>query len=155
MIKRAILAGLEEELKSDKVIVLTGMRRVGKTTLVRYLYDRIAEHRKLFLDLENPLHQQLFSQVDYGAIKDTLNQLAEGRGERFVVVLDEIQSVKTIPSVVKYLADHYRVKFIVTGSASFYLKNLFSESLAGRKRIFELFPLDIAEFIAAPVTSMR
>ena len=35
----------------------------------------------------------------------------------------------------------------MTGSASFYLKNLFSESLAGRKYIFELFPLSFQEFL--------
>jgi predicted AAA+ superfamily ATPase len=36
----------------------------------------------------------------------------------------------------------------VTGSASYYLKNLFTESLAGRKAIFELFPLTFREFLA-------
>jgi hypothetical protein len=40
------------------------------------------------------------------------------------------------------------VKFIVTGSSSYYIKNLFSESLAGRKTIFELFPLNFGEFLS-------
>ncbi|MBM4402147.1 MAG: ATP-binding protein [Candidatus Cloacimonetes bacterium] len=61
--------------------------------------------------------------------------------------LDEIQLIKNLPSIVKYLYDHYQVKFFLTGSASFYLKNLFSESLAGRKFIFELFPLTFKEFL--------
>lgn len=52
-----------------------------------------------------------------------------------------------MPNIVKYLIDHYQVKFFLTGSASFYLKNLFSESLAGRKYIFELFPLSFKEFL--------
>jgi uncharacterized protein len=51
-------------------------------------------------------------------------------------------------SVIKYLYDTYQVKFIVSGSSSFYLKNRFSESLAGRKQIFEMYPLDFAEFVA-------
>lgn len=50
-------------------------------------------------------------------------------------------------SVLKYLYDHYSAKFIVTGSSSYYLKNLFTESLAGRKKIFELYPLDFAEWL--------
>jgi uncharacterized protein len=43
--------------------------------------------------------------------------------------------------------DTYHVKFIVTGSSSFYIKNQFSESLAGRKKIFEMYPLNFEEFI--------
>ncbi|MDZ7649523.1 MAG: AAA family ATPase [Cytophagales bacterium] len=52
-----------------------------------------------------------------------------------------------LPSLVKYLYDTYAIKFIVTGSSSYYIKNLFSESLAGRKRIFEMFPLSFKEFL--------
>lgn len=50
--------------------------------------------------------------------------------------------------MVKYFIDHYQVKFFLTGSASFYLKNLFTESLAGRKYIFGLFPLTFKEFLS-------
>jgi hypothetical protein len=52
-----------------------------------------------------------------------------------------------IVPIIKYLYDHYDVKFILTGSSSFYLKNLFPESLSGRKIVFELFPLDFEEFL--------
>lgn len=141
------MSALEKELTSDRVIVVTGMRRVGKTTLIRHLYDGVADGRKLYLDLENPLNQAYFLEIDYDKIKFHLERLAVGKGEDLVVFLDEIQNVKTLPSVVKYLFDHYQIKFILTGSASFYLKNLFSESLAGRKRLFELFPLDFEEFL--------
>lgn len=43
--------------------------------------------------------------------------------------------------------DHYDVKFILTGPSSYYLRNLFPESLAGRKIIFEMFPLNFTEFL--------
>lgn len=123
------------------------MRKVGKTTLILKLYEEITQCRKLYLDLENPLHQIYFNEVDYDKIRFNLENLAKGRGERFVVFLDEIQNVKNLPSIVKYLSDHFQIKFILTGSASFYLKNLFSESLAGRKQIMELYPLDFEEFL--------
>jgi predicted AAA+ superfamily ATPase len=64
-----------------------------------------------------------------------------------VIAIDEIQLVPTLPSLIKYLYDTYKVKFIVTGSSSYYLKNTFSESLAGRKRIFEMYPLSFKEFL--------
>jgi predicted AAA+ superfamily ATPase len=63
------------------------------------------------------------------------------------VALDEIQYVPNLPSVVKYLHDTYRIKFLLTGSSSFYLKNYFTESLAGRKIVFELSPLTFGEFL--------
>ncbi len=148
MIKRKILPALIQELASDKVIVLTGMRRVGKTTLVRLLFDQVADKRKVYLDLENPLNQEYFAETDYEKIKLNLERLSTGRAHEMTVFLDEIQYVRHIPSVVKYLSDHFGVKFILTGSTSFYLKQLFSESLAGRKRLFELDPLDFEEFLA-------
>lgn len=155
MIKRKLLPILEKEFLSDKIMVLTGMRRVGKTTLIRCLYENIKEGRKLYLDLENPLNQSYFSQIDYEKIKVYLEQLAVGRGEKLFVFLDEIQNVKNLPSVVKYLYDHFKIKFVLTGSASFYLKNLFSESLAGRKRIFELYPLDFEEFLSYKAPNLK
>ncbi|MDP3758495.1 MAG: DUF4143 domain-containing protein, partial [Candidatus Daviesbacteria bacterium] len=43
--------------------------------------------------------------------------------------------------------DHYCVKFYLTGSSSFYLKNLFPESLSGRKFLYELPPLSFQEYL--------
>jgi len=63
------------------------------------------------------------------------------------IFIDEVQHFPEVSKVVKYLIDHQKVKFILTGSASYYLKNLFPESLSGRKIIFELFPLDFEEFL--------
>ncbi len=54
---------------------------------------------------------------------------------------------KNSSSVIKALYDEFNIKFLVTGSSSFYIKDHFSESLAGRKRIFEMTPLDFEEFL--------
>jgi len=61
--------------------------------------------------------------------------------------LDEVQNLPQVTKVIKFLLDHYKVKFIVTGSSSFYLKNLFPESLSGRKFLYELPPLTFREFL--------
>ena len=49
--------------------------------------------------------------------------------------------------MIKYLHDTYSIKFLLTGSSSYYLKNYFTESLAGRKVVFEMFPLTFGEFL--------
>lgn len=99
------------------------------------------------MDLENPLNRKYFEESHYERIKITFEFLGLDFSQKTFVFLDEMQFVKNLPSVVKYFIDHYKVKFFLTGSASFYLKNLFTESLVGRKYIFELFPLTFNEFL--------
>ena len=147
-----------KEFSNDLTIVITGMRRVGKTFLLRDLFNEAKTKNKIFLDLEKPENKQIFSETNYEVIITNLKLLGldfvekkpeedNKKEKRAWVFLDEIQCLKNIPSVIKYLSDHYEVKFVVTGSSSYYLKNLFSESLSGRKIIFNLSPLDFGEFL--------
>lgn len=147
IIERELYSTIAPILSSPEAIVITGMRRVGKTTLLKYIYEKISSSNKLYLDLENPRNQIYFQEVDYDAIKKTLELLGLQKNGQAYVFLDEIQWVKQLPSIVKYLMDTYQIKFVLSGSSSFYLKNQFSESLAGRKYIFELYPLNFAEFL--------
>lgn len=127
--------------------MVTGMRRVGKTTLLKHFFAKTGSPNKIFLDLEDPLNQAVFEKKNYQQIKVALEQQGLDFSKPGFIFLDEIQLAPALPSVVKYFYDHYQIKFFLTGSASFYLKNLFSESLAGRKYLFELFPLDFEEFL--------
>jgi len=54
--------------------------------------------------------------------------------------LDEIQAMPELVLAVKYLFDHYDVRFYLTGSSSYYMKNLFPESLAGEEDGLRAFP---------------
>ena len=144
---RFILEDIRPYFNSPEAIIVTGMRRTGKTTLLRLIYEQIDAPNKIFLDLENPLSRKYFDTDNYEGIKISLEFLGLNFAQRPIVFLDEIQFVKRLPSIVKYFIDHYQVKFFMTGSASFYLKHLFSESLAGRKYIFELFPLNFREYL--------
>ncbi len=147
IIQRDIYPKIEKFINSPETLVVTGMRRVGKTTLLRQLMDDIKSDNKLFFDLENPVNRKIFEESDYEKIADNLNVLGLRGKEKGYIFIDEIQFVKNLPSVIKYLYDHYKIKFILSGSSSFYIKNLFSESLSGRKYIFELYPLSFKEFL--------
>lgn len=155
IIQRPLFQEIEEYLESKQAIVVTGMRRVGKTTLLQYFYEKISSPNKIFLDLEDPLNRAIFETDSYEKIKTALHLRGLDFSKKSYVFLDEIQFVKKIPSVVKYFYDHYTIKFFLTGSASFYLKNLFSESLAGRKYLFELYPLNFSEFLLFKNSSLR
>lgn len=147
IVKRYLFDLIEQQLETPEAIVITGMRRTGKTTLLEYFYDKISSKNKLKLDLENPLNRKYFETENYETIISNFHTQGINFDEKAYIFLDEIQYTKNIPSIVKYLIDHYQVKFFLTGSASFYLKNLFTESLSGRKYLFELFPLSFEEFL--------
>lgn len=146
-VKRKILPVLEKYLTSSEPIVLTGFRRVGKTTVIKHLFDNLKTDNKIFLDMESPINQRIFKKENYESIVSDLINLGLDIKTKAYVFIDEIQYSKKSPSIVKYLFDHYKIKFVLTGSSSFYLKNYFTESLSGRKFLFELFPLDFEEFL--------
>jgi len=144
---RNLTTKLAKEINSPRIVVLTGMRQTGKTTLMRQIFGLIESDNKIFLDLENPLNQKIFEEDNFDNILPNLKALGTNCKRKCYVFLDEVQLMPVISRVVKYLYDHYNIKFFLTGSSSFYLKNLFPESLAGRKIIYELFPLDFEEFL--------
>lgn len=147
MHKRALTNQIIPLLKHKNAIVITGMRQVGKTTLMK----QISENWKgpqIWFDFDNPLDLILFENPDYNAIyEDLKTNVNATNNQRLLVCIDEIQNYPEITKIIKYLIDHYNVKFILTGSSNYYLRNLFPESLSGRKFLFILHPLSYREFL--------
>ena len=147
MHRRTLYTELEEHLSKRQITVITGMRRVGKSTAVKHLLEQIGHSNKLYLDFEKANNRFIFNQSSYTDIEINLQVEGIDFSQPAVIALDEIQLVPNSTSVIKYLYDTYAIKFIVTGSSSFYLRNHFTESLAGRKTIFEMTPLSFNEFL--------
>jgi predicted AAA+ superfamily ATPase len=147
MFTRKIYPALESHLSKKQVTVITGLRRIGKSTAMKYLFDTSPLTNKVYIDLERLENQNVFLQNSYKDIERSIELLGFDFSQPGIIALDEIQMVKKSSSIIKALYDEFGTKFIVTGSSSFYLKNHFSESLAGRKRIFEMNPLDFEEFL--------
>lgn len=147
MFYREIYNDILQHLSKKQVTVITGMRRVGKSTAVRYLIEEGKLENYIYLDCERVEIRILFNKPDYEKIKEELELMGIDFSKSCLIAIDEIQLVENLPSVIKYLYDTYNVKFVVTGSSSYYIKNTFSESLSGRKRIFEMSPLNFKEFL--------
>lgn len=147
MLPRKIFKKVKSHLVKKQITVITGMRRTGKTTILKELLNEISSENKLYLDLERIDNRDIFSEKNYDNVLISLKNFGLNLKEKIYLALDEIQLSPNIPSVMKYLYDHFNIKFLVSGSSSYYLKNLFSESLAGRKKIFELHQLDFGEFL--------
>lgn len=145
--RRKIYEKIKKHFDVKQVVVITGMRRVGKTTILKQILSEIKSANKAYFDLESLSDRSLFDQKNYDNIPLDLERKGINIKDKIYLAIDEIQFLPNITSVIKYLYDHYDIKFFVTGSSSYYLKNLFTQSLAGRKIIFELFPLDFGEFL--------
>lgn len=147
MYKRELFHTIRPQLEHKNAIVITGMRQVGKTTLMRQLYDDFVGKR-LWFDLDNPLDQMVFESIDYNSVyRELANLSGIENDERMLVCIDEIQNLPEITKIIKYLIDHFGVKFIVTGSSNYYLRNLFPESLSDRKFLYILPVLSFREFL--------
>lgn len=145
MRKRLLYYELIKYLNHKNALLITGMRQVGKTTLMRQIFEEVKEP-KLWFDFDNPLDQKVFEDEDYEVIYKRLIDIGK-KSSKLSIFIDEIQNFPDISKIIKYLIDHHGVKFYLTGSSNFYLKNLFPESLSGRKFLYELPPLNFQEYL--------
>lgn len=146
MKKRLLYYELAKHFNHKNALLITGMRQVGKTTLMRQIYEEI-NGSKLWFDFDNPLDQKVFEDLDLDSIYKRLTDMAGASKGKLSVFIDEIQNFPGVTRVIKYLIDHYATKFYLTGSSNFYLKNLFPESLSGRKFLYELPPMHFGEYL--------
>ncbi|MDP2365714.1 MAG: ATP-binding protein, partial [Ignavibacteria bacterium] len=146
MKKRYLFNDLLKYIDHKNALIITGMRQVGKTTLMKQLYE-LVKGPKLWYDFENPLELLHFENINYDAVYEVLKNEAGAGKERLYVFIDEIQNYPGITKIIKYHIDKYNVKYVVTGSSNYYLKNLFPESLSGRKFLFVLQPLSFSEYL--------
>jgi len=131
MIKR-FFSPLEPLLEPNKVLVVYGPRRVGKTTLLRELLDTtILKYR--FDSGENIRVQEVFTSNDFDKIKEYV-------GNNELIAIDEAQQIPNIGQGLKIIVDQIPgIKVVVTGSSSFDLLNHIGEPLVGRKRTIILY----------------
>jgi uncharacterized protein len=132
MTKRIARHKLREMASKFPVILLTGPRQSGKTTLCR---DEFAEYQ--YVSLENP-DNLYFAENDPKGFLNIYN--------RFVII-DEAQKCPVLFSYIQQIVDESGIngQFILTGSQNFLLLEKITQSLAGRVYIMELLPFSQEE----------
>jgi predicted AAA+ superfamily ATPase len=144
-IKRDIKKEIESHLNSKEITIITGSRQVGKTFIMNEIIsDFTAKNIKtLFLSLDNDSHQPFFVSQD-----KLLSKIKLEIGDNGFVFIDEIQRIENAGLFLKGIYDrNLNYKFIVSGSGSIELKEKINESLAGRKRLIEMHPVNFDEFV--------
>lgn len=140
---RLITSSLIKDLFSGKVIVLTGARQVGKTTLVKNLPTNLNSSDILWINADNPTDREIFT-------TQNLESLIPIVANYKLVVIDEAQRITDIGLTIKLLVDHYQKEkqVILTGSSSLHLLDQTSEALTGRKFVHHLYPISYEEIMA-------
>ncbi|MBU4332054.1 ATP-binding protein, partial [Patescibacteria group bacterium] len=153
LLPRTILLEIAKNLDNPQALIIVGSRRTGKTSLLYLIRDLLIQKKKvqskniLYYDLENEIIRQDFQVKNFDLIAKNLLAKTSAKKKSFVL-LDEIQYLDNPAGLLKYLNDHYgQLKFIVSGSSSLKIKEKFSDSMVGRKKVFQLHPLSFKEFL--------
>jgi len=148
--KRSIFPNLEKELRSKRVVILTGPRRVGKSVLLHQLIQNLLDSGTsrdniVYYQLDDPA----ISLSSDEPIKDILdNALSRSKNNRLYVFFDEVQAQKEWYKWIKsYYDRELDIKFILSGSSSLTIQADANKYLRGRTAEAELLPLDFREFL--------
>lgn len=145
-IQRISIEEITKHLESKEITMLVGPRQAGKTTIMLHIKEQLDKRgeKTLHLNIDRDDHRKYFnSQTD---LVNYLN-LYFGTKKGYVFI-DEIQRLDNAGLFLKGIYDrNLPYKIIVSGSGSLELKEKIHESLAGRKRIFEIPTITFSEFI--------
>ena len=139
-IKRAVLKQFETKVLPNKVLLLLGARRVGKTELIKEYLKNILQEDYLHLNGEDVDDANL---LKVRSVANYKRLLANTK----LLVIDEAQNIPEIGLILKLIVDTIEgIKVIATGSSVFDLSNKLGEPLVGRKNTIYLFPFAQIEF---------
>ena len=140
MVERYLKQKIKNQLNKGKVIVLVGARQVGKTTLIEEIFADSKNNPQTVVFNGDNLEAQKLSKM-------TSDQIKRKVGKANLLLIDEAHKINRIGDIVKSLVDDYgkSLQIILTGSSTINLIDKTAESLTGRKRVFELFPITLAE----------
>jgi uncharacterized protein len=140
------------------VLIIVGARRVGKTTLLKSWYARLENTPRAWLDGDNPAHLLIWERFRKGqAAESWLSTLTGSSPQNEIMLfLDEAQMFPDSSRLVKSLVDTVpTLRVVMSGSSALKIKDLSSESLAGRKQLLELYPLNLRERMQDPRLTIR
>ncbi|MBU3907026.1 MAG: ATP-binding protein [Nanoarchaeota archaeon] len=146
---RDLYPEIKKFMKTRQIVAITGLRRVGKTTM---MFKFIKEYIGTGFSKQNIFY---FSFDDYSSVRideiiDIYKKLfnKDLRSENYLFVFDEVQKIKNWGEQLKRIYDVYpRIKFLISGSESLFIRRKSRESLAGRIFEFKLNPLNFKEYL--------
>ena len=123
-------------LNKRKVIVITGARQVGKTTLLKEIFNN---QEALWLNGDEAQFRSRIETITITGIQDLI-------GSYQTVIIDEIQRIANPGLLLKMMFDNFtNVQFVATGSSALEIADKVFEPLTGRHVLFHLYPFSLSE----------
>lgn len=150
-LKRILCDEIIDEYNRKEIKIVIGPRQVGKTTLLkelaRYCKEKNTKHR--YFNLEMPIDANFFA-------RDFQEILADIGKKKQIIFIDEFHYLPNATKLFKSIFDGYkRVKVYASGSSAIELHKHLKESLAGRRRLYRLFPLSFSEWLPSKSSSVK
>ena len=139
MIERILEKQILAKINKKKAIILMGPRQVGKTTLLKSLFEKSTEI--IWLNGDEPDIQSIFENISSKRLEAII-------GNKKMIIIDEAQRIPEIGLKMKLITDQLlNVQLIATGSSAFELSNKLNEPLTGRKWEFKMYPISFQEMV--------
>jgi hypothetical protein len=144
-LQRSITNVIVSRIHSEQIVVVTGARQTGKTTLCEYLLPRLLNLPFAYISFDDP-DERLRFQHSAITILESLEQP--------LIILDEVQKIPSLFDPLKYVVDKQKKSglnknYILTGSSQLLLMKNIKETLAGRVALFHLYPFSLSEVSGA------
>ena len=140
LVRRELLDEILKWFKDNRVIILTGIRRCGKSTLLKEIMQNLSKWCYVNFEDERFLD---FKAQDFEMLNEVL---IENYGSADIYFFDEIQNIDKFETFVRRLQDEGK-KVIITGSNASLLSKEFGTRLTGRYKTFEVYPFSFHEFL--------
>ena len=150
VIDRQLTSKIRESVIIKSIIIVTGVRRSGKSTILKTLASEIAQKKPknvLYINFED----ERFSGIKVTELDQLLllfEEITLPKG-RIFLFFDEIQNIEKWEKWVtkKYEQEGKKIKFFLSGSNASMLSSELATALSGRNIPFELFPISFKEFL--------
>ncbi len=144
LIKRDIAERVVSKIGKYPLIVITGARQTGKTTLCEELLPAMLGEPHSYISFDDPDERIRFQSAAVSILESLDGPL---------IILDEVQKAPFLFDPIKYVVDKQKrterqKTFILTGSSQLLLLKRVKETLAGRAALLELYPFSYAEVLS-------
>lgn len=155
--RESYLSKIEQAMKSKEVVILTGLRRIGKTTLMKLLIERLIKGHNI-----EPKHIFYISLDTYGLDHHSIMEIIDeyrkvhklSFSQKIYLFFDEIAYKKNFQQELKNLYDMGNVKIYASSSSSSILKDK-KAHLTGREMVTEILPLTFEEYLLFKKIKLR
>ncbi len=151
LIQRDIQEKIRPYLHSKETVLITGVRRSGKSSLLKLVADDLISRRDilktntLYLNFEDERFVD-FTVKDFDSLVEVFLELENPKGRK-CFFLDEIQNIKGWEKWVHRMGEFENIKFYITGSNAALLSSEVSHALTGRNRQVVNWPFSFREFL--------